>query len=133
MSGPLATRRQLLAGAGGALAGTAMPGAAAQLASASAPQAAGTTVILQSRHFTLPDDVRARLGAHGAEVVMLEDDPVRMWRGPLAAQLADRGTRLLGVTRWPEFLLVQGLAAESRRRVRYQRLDASGALVWLIG
>jgi hypothetical protein len=47
--------------------------------------------------------------------------------------LGDPGTRLLGVTPWIEFVMIQGLAAESRRRVRYQRFDdARDAMVWFI-
>jgi non-homologous end joining protein Ku len=66
-------------------------------------------------------------------VITLEADPVRMWRGDLAGVLDQRATRLLGVTRWTEFLLIQGLAAETRRRVQYQRFDAAtGTMVWLI-
>ena len=56
-----------------------------------------------------------------------------MWRGDLGPILDRRETRMLGVTRWTEFLLIQGLAAESRRRVRYQRFDAAtDTMVWLI-
>jgi hypothetical protein len=58
---------------------------------------------------------------------------VRMWRGEHAALLQDPATRLMGVTPWIEFVMVRGLAAESRKRVRYQRFDAdSNAVVWLI-
>jgi hypothetical protein len=77
--------------------------------------------------------VRRQLGANGARVIALAADPVRMWRGEQAGLLGSRATRLLGVTTWPTFLMVRGLAEESGRRVREQRLDTvSGAMVWLI-
>jgi hypothetical protein len=58
---------------------------------------------------------------------------VRQWRGHQAWLLAHRETRLFGVTRWPDFLIVRGLAAESRRRVRHESLDpATGVMTWLI-
>lgn len=91
------------------------------------------TVVLQDRRLPVPADIAARLAGNGAKLLELEADPVRMWRGELAALLGSRETRLLGVTQWPQFLLVSGLAAESGRRVRYQRFDAAaGAFVWLI-
>jgi hypothetical protein len=132
------SRRAVLAGTGLTLAGTALSAAGGEGGIAAGDMAAATagaqvTVILQDRRFELPGEVRARLAGNGARVVPLEEDPVRMWRGELAALLSARETRLLGATRWPEFLMVSGLAAESGRRVRYQRLDAaSGAIVWLI-
>lgn len=125
-----ANRRQVIAGAGGLLAGGLFAGLAH---GAPQEQQGGATVILQARQFVIPDDLRARFAASGAQVLLLDDDPVRMWRGQWAPLLARRDTRLLGATRWPELLMVQGLAAESRRHVRYQRLDAAtGAMVWLI-
>jgi hypothetical protein len=132
------SRRAVLAGTGLTLAGTALSSSATHAGAGlstqvPAPAASDITVILQDRRYELPEEVRTRLAGNGARVVQLEEDPVRMWRGELASLLAAPGTRLLGATRWPEFLMVRGLAAESGRRVRYERLDAaSGAIVWLI-
>jgi hypothetical protein len=93
----------------------------------------GATVILQASRYQLPHDLARRVGGNDACVIQLEADPVRQWRGPQAQRLAARDTRLLGVTSWPQFLLVRGLAEESGRRVRYQRMDdATGAITWLI-
>ena len=93
----------------------------------------GATVALQDRRFVLPDSTRARLAANGVRLLDLEGDLVRMWRGEHAELLSARATRLLGVTPWIEFLVVRGLAAESRRRVRYERYDvATDCIVWLI-
>lgn len=90
-------------------------------------------VVLQDRRMLLPDDARLRLEAQGMHVLTLEADPVRMWRGTHAALLDSPRTRLLGVTPWIEFVMVRGLAAESRRRVRHQRFDARrDAMVWVI-
>jgi hypothetical protein len=93
----------------------------------------GATVALQHRRFALPDATRGKLSANGVRLLDLEGDLVRMWRGEHADLLSARATRLLGVTPWMEFLLVRGLAAESRRRVRYERHDATtDCIVWLI-
>jgi hypothetical protein len=134
MSGRRANRRQVLAGASAALAGSAfIPWSADTAGGGTAADAAGTTVILQDPRHALPEDAIRRLGGNGARVIGLEADPVRQWRGEAATLLAARDTRLLGVTRWPQFLLVRGLAEESGRRVRHQQLDAmSGAITWLI-
>lgn len=132
MKGLRTNRRKLLAGAGLGFAGSALSTMATGPVSTVAGEAV-PTVILQDRRLELPDDVRRRLAGNGARIVVLAEDPVRMWRGELAPLLTARETRLLGVTSWPQFLMVRGLAEESGRRVRYQRFDAaSGAIVWLI-
>jgi len=129
------SRRMLLKGAGAGLAGTFTISAAIATAqdSAQGEDFAGATIVLQDARLPLPADVQARLDGNGARIITLQGDPVRMWRGELGPILDRRDTRMLGVTRWTEFLLIQGLAAESRRRVRYQRFDAAtDAMVWLI-
>lgn len=132
MKSTRATRRAVLAGAGGVLAGGSIVSQASMQETEVAAEAV-TTVILQHRRLTLPADVQRRLAGNGARVIPLEEDPVRMWRGEHAPLLDRRDTRLLGVTPWAEFLMVRGLAAESGRRVRYQRVDkANDAIVWLI-
>ncbi|MET0279975.1 MAG: hypothetical protein ABW278_02465 [Steroidobacteraceae bacterium] len=125
------SRRQVLAGAG-LMAGAVTLVPADTQALGAAPERA--MVVLQDARLALPADLQVRLAANGARVMQLDADPVRMWRGGSAALLNDRATQLLGATQWPQFLLVRGLAAESGRRVRYQRFDAaSGATIWLIG
>ena len=137
MSDQGTTRRQFVTGA--ALAGTAAatastsPGipVAADLSREEAAQRA--TVVLVEPRIEIDPAVRARLEASGARFIELTDDPVRQWRGELATVLADPATRLFGVTRWHNFLMVRGLAAESRRHVRHESLDTgSGVLTWLI-
>lgn len=135
-------RRELLALSGGAVvaAGAAAAGAGGSAAPSPSLVTAdlpatddGTTVVLQDRRLPLPEEVRARLDAGGSRLLTLDPDPVRMWRGEHAPLLQGAGTRLLGVTPWIEFVMIRGLAAESRRLVRYQRFDAdSNAVVWLI-
>jgi hypothetical protein len=128
------SRRQVLVGAGAALAGGVLLSRSTDTApGGTAAEEVGATIILQDPRHALPDAVQRRLAGNGARLVHLEADPVRQWRGDSAALLAARATRLLGVTRWPEFLLVRGLAEESGRRVRYQRFNAArGVMVWLI-
>lgn len=133
-------RRELLALSGGAVmaaAGAATTGSTSPALAAAADDLPalgdGTMVVLQDRRLQLPDELRARLDASGSRLLTLDPDPVRMWRGEHAALLQGADTRLLGVTPWIEFVMIRGLAAESRRRVRYQRFDAdSNAVVWLI-
>jgi hypothetical protein len=133
VSGLRANRRQVLAGAGAALAGGAFNPGGNEADRDNGADLAAATVILQDPRHALPEMVRRRLADNGARLLQLESDPVRQWRGGAAALLTGRATRLLGVTRWPEFLLVRGLAEESGRRVRYQRFDpATGTIVWLM-
>ena len=125
----LQTRRQLLGGACAMAAAFAADGAGAAETELLAAQ---PSLLLHDARFPLAHDLQQRLQSSGARIIPLEEDPVRMWRDQ-AALLQSRDTRMLGVTRWPEFLLIRGLAAESRRHVRYQRLDVdSGAIIWLI-
>lgn len=134
----LLSRRVVLAGSGGAMLAAAAGLQAEEgrtLGSEEDLFAAGArhTLVLQDRRLILPEDLRSRLTADGARFLTLDADPVRMWRGEHAALLTNPQTRLLGVTPWIEFVMIQGLAAESRRRARYQRFDAGNdAMVWLI-
>jgi hypothetical protein len=133
VSGARTTRREVLAGAGFAFVSGALPGPASTAKAGAAPEATRALVVLQDPQLPLPADVQLQLASSGARVIDLEGDPVRMWRGEQAGLLAAVSTRLLGVTTWPRFLLVRGLAEESGRRVRQQRFDAaSGAIIWLI-
>jgi hypothetical protein len=134
---PVLNRRELLMLSGGAAVGAVASAASATPAAADVSEllavGAGRTVVLQDRRLPLPDELQERLSGNGARLLPLDEDPVRMWRGEHAALLDHADTRLLGVTPWIEFVMIQGLAAESRRRVRYQRFDAgSNAMVWLI-
>jgi hypothetical protein len=133
MSSARTSRRNMLASAGLALVSGALPRTSARVAAGTAPAGGSALIVLQDPQLPLPQDVQRQLDAGGARVIDLEADPVRMWRGGQAHLLAAASTRLLGVTTWPKFLLVRGLAEESGRRVRQQRLDAaSGAIIWLI-
>jgi hypothetical protein len=102
-------------------------------ASASLLAASKANVLLHDPRLTLDAQIVASLKSAGAVFVALTEDPVRQWRGDQAWLLAHRDTRLIGVTRWPDFLIVRGLAAESRRLVRHESLDpATGVMTWLI-
>jgi len=132
-----ASRRQFLQG-GVALTGAGALGAAdaAQApvsASAALLAASKASVVLHDPRLAIDAQVASRLQASGARFVALTNDPVRQWRGAQRELLAHPDTRLFGVTRWPDFLIVRGLAAETRRLVRHERLDpASGVMTWLI-
>ena len=126
----LTTRRKFLAGAG--LTGAAVTvGAAAPAAVLEA--AASATVVLHDPQFELPAEVAARLAGNGAQVIALEGDAVRLWRSEVGAVLAHPQTRLFGVTRWADLVIVRGLAAESRRHLRHEQFhQSSGYFTWLI-
>jgi hypothetical protein len=127
-------RRALLCASGAAALTAASASAQARAVADTDPRLlTGARVVLQDWRLVLPEDVKLRLTGDGVRLLVLEADPVRMWRGEHAALLASPDTRLLGVTPWIEFVMIQGLAAESRRRVRYQRFDQDNdAMVWLI-
>lgn len=114
-----------------------MTGAAATV-SAVAPAAvldaaSSATVVLHDPQFALPADVAARLASNGAQLIALEGDAVRLWRSEVGAVLAHPQTRLFGVTRWADLLIVRGLAAESRRHLRHEQFhESSGYFTWLI-
>jgi hypothetical protein len=102
-------------------------------ASAALLAASRASVVLHDPRLVIDAQVASRLETAGARFIALTDDPVRQWRGTQRELLAHRDTRLFGVTRWPDFLIVRGLAAETRRLVRHERLDpASGVMTWLI-
>jgi hypothetical protein len=131
---PISSRRRFLKGSvaltgAGALATTGRTTEASRLLLA----ASKATVVLHDPRLAIDVQVVARLESAGARFVALTDDPVRQWRGAERELLSNRDTRLFGVTRWPDFLIVRGLAAESRRRVRHESMDsATGVMTWLI-
>lgn len=128
------TRREAVTGAGLVLAGAVLPPARAMATAdvATVSSQGAAVILLGTRHASFHGMAR-RLGGDSALLIPLQTDPVRQWRDPQGQLLAACDTRLFGVTTWPEFLMVRGLAEESGRRVRYQRADvASGAVCWLI-
>jgi len=128
-----ANRRQFLAGVGGVVAATAAatPAGAVSVETLGAAQSA--TVVLHDPKLPMPADVAARLTANGARIIALDGDPVRLWRTEVGAVLRRPDTRLFGLTRWADYLIVKGLAAESRRHTRHEQLHPeTGQLTWLI-
>jgi hypothetical protein len=95
--------------------------------------AASATVILHDPRVPIDAAVQTQLARNGARHIALTDDPVRLWRGELQALLSHQDTRLFGVTLWADFLIVRGLAAESRRHVQFERFEpATGTITFLI-
>ncbi len=90
-------------------------------------------VVLHDRRIAMDPASARRLAGNGAQIIALTEDPVRQWRGAQGALLQQPGTRLFGVTLWADYLIVRGLAAESRRHVRHERHDPdTGIFSWLI-
>lgn len=132
------SRRRFLQGSvsltsAGALLSTGGPLRASTTSQASTTLLAASkaSVVLHDPRIALDTAVVARLESAGARFIPLTGDPVRLWRG--RPELLARDTRVFGITRWPDFLIVRGLAAESRRLVRHEILDpATGVMTWLI-
>jgi len=128
-----ATRRQFVTGA--AMAGTLVAGAATGGNSFGSQDDAAqqASVVLHDRRIEIEPALRDRLVAGGARFVELTDDPVRQWRGEIASLLTHPDTRLFGITQWSDYLLVRGMAAETRRHVRHEsKASGDGVLTWLI-
>ncbi len=137
MSDPLdheLDRRRFIAGGAAGVAAT-MVGVEAEAGLqlelwAAAPKA---SVVLHDPRIPVPHEVLRRLDANGARTIALEGDPVWFWRSAAGAPLRDPATTLMGVTGWAELLVFRGLAAETRRHLRYEKLDtATGTFIWMI-
>ena len=128
------SRRQFLTGAGGVLAVTAAQATTHAGQGGDLWQSADArSIVLHDPELALPAGVVARLTVNGARIIALNDDPVRLWRGGLGASLRHPQTRLFGVTRWADLVIVRGLAAESRKHVRREQLHTdTGYFSWLI-
>ncbi|MEP7312622.1 MAG: hypothetical protein ABI859_08560 [Pseudomonadota bacterium] len=127
------TRRGFLAAAGGAAAVTAATARGSLTGAQTLDAAQSASVVLHDPKLPMPEDVARRLKANGARIIRIDDDPVRMWRQELGAVLRDPQTKLFGLTLWADYLIVRGLAAETRRHARYEQLHAeTGHFTWLI-
>ena len=131
-SGPDQDRRRFLAGA--AASGVAATvGTEASVAKGQWTASARAAVLVHDPRIAPAQEVLLRLGANGARIMALTDDPVRLWRSAAGAMLRNPATTLMGVTGWGDLLLFRGMAAETRRHLRYEKLDEpSGTFIWLI-
>lgn len=125
-------RRQFLSGGVAATAsGLGMAGNIIQGATLDASGRA--LVVLQDVRMQLDAEVVRRLFLSDVPIVSLTEDPVRLWRSDAGELLRKPETRLLGVTGWADYLIVRGLAAETRRHVRQERHDPhASTFTWLI-
>ena len=127
------TRRGFLAGASGAAAVATASATGGVNAAAQLTAADSASVVLHDPSLPMPPEVARRLQANGARIITIDEDPVRMWRQELGAVLRNPDTKLFGLTRWADYLIVRGLAAESRRFPRFEQLhEESGHFTWLI-
>ena len=130
---PTANRRQFLSGVGGIVGAGTVHGAAGAASLDALSVAGSATVVLHDPRIVLPPQLAERLAANGARIIALDGDPVRMWRTEVGTLLRQPSTRLLGLTLWADYLMVRGLAAETRRHTRYEQHDAErGHFTWLI-
>jgi len=109
-------------------------GAAGSVFAGAALEASGRgLVVVQDMRIQLDPAIQRRLFVSKVPVIALTEDPVRLWRSDAGELLRRPETRLLGVTGWADYLMVRGLAAESRRHVRSEQHDPeSGTFTWLI-
>jgi hypothetical protein len=127
-------RRQFITGGAAGVAatvagGTSQTGSPFQLW-VSAPK---TSVVLHDPRISIPAEVLHRLDANGIRRIALDGDPVWFWRSAAGVVLRDPSTTLLGITSWAELLIFRGLAAETRRHLRNEKLNtATGAFIWLV-
>lgn len=96
------------------------------------PSASKAAVVLHDPRIPMPAEMRRQFESRGTRTIELEGDPVWFWRSTAGAPLRDPATTLMGVTGWPELLVFRGLAAESRRHLRYEKLAASGTFIWMV-
>lgn len=54
----------------------------------------------------------------GLQLRLLGDDPVRQWRDGLGSEAGRAGLPVLGLTSWPDYLLLSDMAREHRKRVQ---------------
>ena len=113
MSTPRIDRRRALAFGGAALVAPALAPAATIVP---ATPAAGIMLFDPGS----AESRRIARAAHGQRLIALTGDPVRLWREQLAAASGPIG----GVTRWSDYLILAGLAAEQGLRVRDERMIA---------
>jgi hypothetical protein len=109
-------------------------GAAGSVFAGAALESSGRAlVVVQDMRIQLDPAIERRLFVSKVPVIALTEDPVRLWRSDAGELLRRPETRLLGVTGWADYLMVRGLAAESRRHVRSEQHDPeSGTFTWLI-
>ena len=60
------------------------------------------------------------LSRAGLKAVALTDDLVRQWRDGLGNLARKAGVPILGLTNWPDYLIINGLAAEQKKRVQLE-------------
>jgi hypothetical protein len=131
----LSRRQVLISGAAGAGALAALVPAQGTVLEVAASLAAEQRVslLLHDRRIAPDAALVERMHARSARILVLAEDPVRQWRDRSGDWLQRTDTRLMGITRWPDFLMLRGLAAESRRHVRFASpVSADGVLTWLI-
>jgi hypothetical protein len=131
----LSRRQMLISGAAGAGALAVLVPAQGTVLEVATSLAAEQRVslLLHDRRIAPDAALVERMHARSARIMVLAEDPVRQWRDQSGDWLQRSDTRLMGITRWPDFLMLRGLAAESRRHVRFASpVSADGVLTWLI-
>ena len=93
---------------------------------------AGAAVLVHDPRLATPAELLRGFESRGTRTIALSGDPVWFWRSAAGAQLREPSNQLLGVTGWADLLVFRGLAAETRRHLRYEKLAASGIFIWLI-
>jgi hypothetical protein len=106
MSGPEIDRRAALGLGGAALLAPAVASAS------TTPRASGILLFDPAS----PEARTIARAARGQRLIALEGDPVRLWRDTLR----DTPGPIGGITRWSDYLILRGLAAEQGLRIRQE-------------
>ena len=133
-TGPDPARRRFLASTPVLTCLTSIPWVTAPvLAEATDMRPSTRTALIVDPRLQLSESSLQPMRANGTVVLQLAGDVVRFWQSDACAILREPGTRILGLTRWSDLLVLRGLAAETRRHLRHEAPDqASGAIAWMI-
>ncbi len=108
-------RRDLLVAAG-SLAGPALlPSAGVARARSAVPD-----LVMFDARYEAARRFAGALAASGSAVVETQIDLARLWYGGVRSSRVDRRRiRIAGLTTWSDFVVIQGCAAEERRRLQW--------------
>ena len=109
------SRRKFLAGTGGLVALSSMPGylSASQIKSSEGIAIQQKSVVLYREEETSSVEFAEVFASAGMTAIALQDDIVRQWRDGLGETLKEHSA--FGLSNWTDYFMVRALAVEDRR------------------
>ena len=108
-------RRDVLVAAGSIAAPAVLPCAGIARARPAAPD-----LVMFDARYEAARRFAGALAASGSAVVETQTDVARLWYGVVrSGWVANRRIRMAGLTTWSDFVVIQGCAAEERRRLQW--------------